>query len=98
MVTPVKRVPIHLQSAQNRILIKNGTVVNHDGEQQIDVYIEDTTVRMVGNHLIIPGGTRTIDASGKYIMPGGVDLNVHLQRPGYGTQTIDDFYQVFVII
>jgi len=93
MVTPVKRVPIHLQSAQNRILIKNGTVVNHDGEQQIDVYIEDTTVRMVGNHLIIPGGTRTIDATGKYIMPGGVDLNVHLQRPGYGTQTIDDFYQ-----
>ena len=26
-------------------------------------------------------------------MPGGIDLNVHLQRPGYGTQTIDDFYQ-----
>ena len=93
MVTPVKRVPIHLQSAQNRILIKNGTVVNHDGEQQADIYIEDSTVRMVGNHLIIPGGTRTIDATGKFILPGGVDLNVHLQRPGYGTQTIDDFYQ-----
>ncbi|XP_023323241.1 dihydropyrimidinase-related protein 3 [Eurytemora carolleeae] len=48
---------------------------------------------MVGNHLIIPGGTRTIDATGKYIMPGGIDLNVHLQRPGFNTQTIDDFYQ-----
>ena len=32
--------------------------------------------------------------SGKYVMPGGIDMNVHLQRPGYGTQTIDDFYQV----
>ena len=48
---------------------------------------------MMGNHLIIPGGTRTIDATGKYIMPGGIDMNVHLQRPGFGTQTIDDFYQ-----
>ena len=47
----------------------------------------------MGNHLIIPGGTRAIDATGKYILPGGIDLNVHLQRPGYGTQTIDDFYQ-----
>ena len=27
-------------------------------------------------------------------LSGGVDVNVHLQRPGYGTQTIDDFYQV----
>ena len=32
--------------------------------------------------------------SGKYILPGGIDMNVHLQRPAYGTQTIDDFYQV----
>ena len=48
----------------------------------------------MGNHLIIPGGTRQIDATGKFIMPGGIDMNVHLQRPGYGTQTIDDFYQV----
>ena len=47
----------------------------------------------MGNHLIIPGGTRQIDASGLFVLPGGIDLNVHLQRPGYGTQTIDDFYQ-----
>ena len=40
MVTPVKKVPIHLQSAQNRLIIKNGTVVNCDGEQQVDVYME----------------------------------------------------------
>ena len=40
MVTPLKKVPIHLQSAQNRLIIKNGTVVNCDGEQQVDVYME----------------------------------------------------------
>ena len=38
---PLKKVPIHLQSAANRILIKNGTVVNADDEPvAADVYIE----------------------------------------------------------
>jgi dihydropyrimidinase len=41
MSNPVKKVPIHLQSAQNRILIKNGTVVNDDSSEVMDVYIED---------------------------------------------------------
>ena len=47
MVTPVKKVPIHLQSAQNRLIIKNGTVVNCDKEEQVDIYIEvsNTTFR-----------------------------------------------------
>ena len=35
-----KKVPIRLQSSQNRIIIKNGTVVNHDKEEQVDVYVE----------------------------------------------------------
>lgn len=41
MDTPVKKVPLHLQSSQNRILIKNGTVVNEDATFKADVYIED---------------------------------------------------------
>ena len=40
MKSGLKKVPIHLQSAQNRLIIKNGTVVNSDGEQQVDVYME----------------------------------------------------------
>ena len=40
MVTPLKKVPIHLQSSQNRLIIKNGTVVNCDKEEQVDIYIE----------------------------------------------------------
>ena len=40
MVTPLKKVPIHLQSAQNRLIIKNGTVVHADGEEQLDIYVE----------------------------------------------------------
>ena len=37
----VKKVPLHLQSSQNRILIKGGTVVNEDATFRADVYIED---------------------------------------------------------
>ena len=46
MKSGLKKVPIHLQSAQNRLIIKNGTVVNSEGEQQVDVYMEVSLERM----------------------------------------------------
>ncbi|XP_011172142.1 dihydropyrimidinase isoform X3 [Solenopsis invicta] len=93
MSTPVKKVPIHLQSAQKRLLIKNGKVVNDDGIIDSDVYIEDGVIRQMGRNLIIPGGTRTIDARGKYVMPGGIDPHTHFEFEFMGTKTVDDFYQ-----
>ncbi|XP_032681233.1 dihydropyrimidinase isoform X3 [Odontomachus brunneus] len=93
MSTPVKKVPIHLQSAQNRLLIKNGKVVNDDGIIDSDVYIEDGIIRQMGRNLIIPGGTRTIDARGKYVMPGGIDPHTHFEFEFMGTKSVDDFYQ-----
>ena len=71
----VKKVPMHLQSSQNRILIKGGTVVNATGSESADVYIEDRLIKQVGSNLDIPGGTRIIDASGKLVMPGGIDTH-----------------------
>ncbi|XP_021922445.1 dihydropyrimidinase isoform X3 [Zootermopsis nevadensis] len=93
MSTPVKKVPIHLQSAQNRLLIKNGKVVNEDGMVDNDVYVEDGVVKQVGRNLIIPGGTRVIDARGKYVIPGGIDPHTHMQLEFMGTVSADDFYQ-----
>ncbi|CAL1685234.1 unnamed protein product [Lasius platythorax] len=93
MSTPVKKVPIHLQSAQNRLLIKNGKVVNDDELIDSDVYIEDGIIRQMGRNLIIPGGTRTIDARGKYVMPGGIDPHTHFEFEFMGTKSVDDFYQ-----
>lgn len=93
MSTPVKKVPIHLQSAQNRLLIKNGKVVNDDGLIDSDVYIEDGIIRQMGRNLIIPGGTRIIDARGKYVMPGGIDPHTHFEFEFMDTKTVDDFYQ-----
>ena len=68
---PVKKVPLHLQSSQNRLLIKGGDVVNADGTQRADVYVEDRVIKQVGQNLNVPGGTRVIDARGKLVMPGG---------------------------
>ncbi|XP_028049647.2 dihydropyrimidinase isoform X3 [Monomorium pharaonis] len=93
MSTPVKKVPIHLQSSQNRLLIKNGKVVNDDGIIDSDVYIEDGIIRQMGRNLIIPGGTRTIDARGRYVMPGGIDPHTHFEFEFMDTKTVDDFYQ-----
>ncbi|XP_035774760.1 dihydropyrimidinase-like isoform X2 [Anopheles albimanus] len=92
---PVKKVPIHLQSAQNRLYIKRGHVVNHDGMQQADVYIEDGTVRYVGSgaDFVVPGGCRTIDAAGKLVIPGGIDPHTHFQLEFGGTVSVDDFYK-----
>ncbi|XP_012221473.1 dihydropyrimidinase isoform X1 [Linepithema humile] len=93
MSTPVKKVPIHLQSAQNRLLIKNGKVVNDDGIIDSDVYIEDGIIRQMGRNLIIPGGTRTIDARGRYVMPGGIDPHTHFEMEFMDSKSVDDFYQ-----
>ncbi|XP_012138424.2 collapsin Response Mediator Protein isoform X1 [Megachile rotundata] len=93
MSTPVKKVPIHLQSAQNRLLIKNGKVVNDDGITDNDVYIEDGIIKQMGRNLIIPGGTRIIDARGKYVMPGGIDPHTHFELELMGAKSVDDFYQ-----
>ncbi|KAK5639239.1 hypothetical protein RI129_011731 [Pyrocoelia pectoralis] len=93
MSTPVKKVPIHLQSAQNRLLIKNGKVVNEDEIIEEDVYIEDGIIKQLGRNLIIPGGTRVIDARGKLVIPGGIDPHTHFEFEFMNTTTVDDFYQ-----
>ncbi|KAL7727600.1 hypothetical protein ACLKA6_014947 [Drosophila palustris] len=92
---PVKKVPIHLQSAQNRVYIRNGEVVNHDKSFKADVYIEDGIIKFVGpaSEITIPGGVRTIDATGKMIMPGGIDPHTSMQRPVGDTVAVDDFYR-----
>ncbi|XP_030637218.1 dihydropyrimidinase-related protein 5b [Chanos chanos] len=75
-----------------RILIKGGKVVNDDVTQEADVYVENGVIQQVGRELMIPGGAKVIDASGKLVLPGGIDTSVHLSESFMNATTLDDFY------
>ncbi|CAO1395398.1 unnamed protein product [Diamesa hyperborea] len=92
---PVKKIPIHVQSSQNRLYIKRGRVVNDDGVMNnTDIYVEDGIIKYVGTgkDFCVPGGVRVIDAAGKFVLPGGIDPHTHLEMDFDGVVTADDFY------
>ena len=74
------------------LLIRGGTVVNADREFRADVLCVDGRIAAVGAKLDAPAGTQTLDAGGRYLMPGGIDPHTHMQLPFMGTVTRDDFY------
>ena len=67
------------------LFIQNGQIVTVDRQYTADIYIEDEIITSIGTHLEVPEGTRTIDASGKYVFPGFVDPHVHVYLPFMGT-------------
>ncbi|KAI1285936.1 Dihydropyrimidinase-related protein 3 [Halotydeus destructor] len=87
-----KKIPIHLQSSQHRILIKGGKVVNDDSIVDSDVYIEEGVIRQVGPNLIVPGGCRVIEAKGQYVIPGGIDPHTHFEYSTLGLKSVETFY------
>lgn len=75
-----------------KLLIKGGIVVNADRQQVADVYIEDGIIRAVEPNIKAFDEIRVIDASGHYVMPGGIDPHTHLAMPFMGQVTCDDFF------
>src|SRR2546425_11014557 len=71
------------------ILIKGGRVITAADDYVGDVFVEDERISLIGESLDIQAD-RTIDASGKYVLPGGDDPHTHLDMPFGGTVTIDD--------
>jgi dihydropyrimidinase len=72
-------------------LIKNGTLITASDTFQSDILIEGETIIQIGKDLTHPNA-EVIDATGKLIMPGGVDPHVHLDLPMFDTVSSDDHY------
>ena len=71
-------------------LVKNGTVVTAGDRYDADIYIDKGRITLIGQGLNIPADT-VVDASGKLVMPGGIDVHTHLDMPFGGTTSADDF-------
>src|SRR5437773_8942136 len=75
------------------LLIKNGTVVTATDQYKGDVLVEGEKVTVIGTALEASSmrADRVIDATGKYVFPGGIDVHTHLDMPFGGTKSADDF-------
>jgi dihydropyrimidinase len=71
------------------VLIKGGRVVTAADDYVGDVYAEGERISLIGESLDVQAD-RVIDATGKYVLPGGIDPHTHLDMPFGGTVTIDD--------
>jgi len=60
------------------IFIKGGNVVNADDIKEVDVLVVEGVITAIGKDLPVPAGAIFIDASGKYVIPGGIDTSTHL--------------------
>ncbi len=72
------------------ILIKRGDIFTAADNYVADILVEDEKIRAIGIDLVAEAD-KTIDAEGKYIIPGGIDPHTHLDFPFAGTVTSDDF-------
>src|SRR5439155_6679858 len=74
-----------------RTLIKNGTIVTAIDQYKGDVLIEDEKIALLGSSLADIQADTVIDAAGKFVLPGGIDVHTHLDMPFGGTRSADDF-------
>jgi dihydropyrimidinase len=73
-----------------RTLITGGTIVNADATTVADVLVEDERIALIGSDLQVEAD-RTIDATGKWLIPGAIDVHTHMELPFGGTFAKDTF-------
>jgi dihydropyrimidinase len=72
------------------VLLKNGLVVTASGSYTADVFVEGESITAVGRGLAMKAD-ETVDAAGKYILPGAIDPHTHIDMPFMGTTSSDDW-------
>lgn len=72
------------------LLIKNGRIITAEQDYIADIFIEKDKISTIGLSLNV-NADKVIDAKGKYVIPGGIDVHTHLDMPFGGTTSSDDF-------
>lgn len=72
-------------------IIKGGTIVTASDTFKGDIGIKDEKIIQIGMNLI-DDEAKVVDATGKYVMPGGIDPHTHMDMPFGGTHASDDFH------
>jgi dihydroorotase len=72
-------------SAEGGVLVKQGRVIDPaNGVDAVqDLLVADGRIERLGNGLKAPAGAETLDARGKVVCPGFIDIHVHLREPGF---------------
>src|SRR4051812_10446077 len=75
------------------LLITNGRIITAADDYTADIYCDGGTIAAIGRNLPAHRfqADRTINASGQYVIPGGIDVHTHLNMPFGGTTSADDF-------
>ncbi|XP_045832777.1 dihydropyrimidinase-like [Trifolium pratense] len=81
-----------IPSSSSKLLIKGGTVVNAHHQHLADVYVENGIIVTVQPNIMVGDDVYVIDATGKFVMPGGIDPHTHLEMDAIGITTVDDFF------
>jgi dihydropyrimidinase len=80
----------------NMLLIKSGTLITASGTFIADILVEGEKIKEIGQNLASEASKtreiKVVDATGKLVMPGGVDPHTHFDLPMFGTVSSDDHY------
>jgi dihydropyrimidinase len=71
-------------------LIKNGRIITATDDYNADIFVEGDKIKLIGANLATPADW-TIDARGKYVIPGGIDPHTHMELHVGATVASDDF-------
>lgn len=75
-----------------RVLIKNGLIVNADKRACADLLIDAGRVKQIASTIEADASCKVIDATGCYVMPGGVDVHTHFNIDTGLARSCDDFF------